>query len=666
MADAQLFRDRREAGRVLAGLLEQYRGEPDVVVLALPRGGVPVGHEVAAALGAALDVFVVRKLGAPDQPEFAVGAIASGGVVVTNDDAIRALGVTSEALERVAEAEQRELRRREKVYRDDRPPAEIAGKTVIVVDDGLATGATMNAALKSIRKSSPARIVVAVPAAPEDTCQELQAHADDVICATTPRPFFAVGQAYWHFDQTSDEEVRALLANPTTGHRLPKAGSRDDPVMAIRRHSVAAPGGVIPDDELIDLVGDARFVLIGEASHGSHEFYAARAQMTRRLIEEEGFRAVAVEADWPDAYRVNRYVRGSGSDASAESALGAFRRFPQWMWRNNVVSEFIDWVRMWNLTDDTDPEGQVGFYGLDLYSMLRSTEEVINYLAERDPMAAQRARDRYSCFDHFADEQRYGYAAAYGAGESCEDDVVAQLVELQQLDLDRVRRDGMDEDDERFYANQNARLVRSAERYYRSMFAGHVASWNVRDRHMLDTVQVLAEHLDTKYPAPARIVVWAHNSHLGDARATELSAGGEINLGQLMREAFPGQCCSIGFTTYTGHVTASHDWGGVATQMRVRPALPTSVEALFHQAHDRDFALRQRDTESNALPSDPRLQRAIGVIYRPETERQSHYFMARLAEQFDAVIHVDTTTALQPLPARAPAGAPAETYPFAV
>lgn len=659
----RVFDDRRQAGRVLADQLQHYRGHTDMVVLALPRGGVPVAYEVAVALQAPLDVFVVRKLGAPQHPELAVGAIASGGILVTNDDTIRTYRVTLEDLEQIAETESRELQRREIAYRDDRPPAEITSKTVIVVDDGLATGATMNAALQAIRAQAPARLVIAVPTAPADTCQELTRTADEVICAATPTPFFAVGESYWKFDQTSDTEVRELLAQAATTSAVRQPTDRsDDALTAIRNHSIPAPGGGVSDEMLANLVGDARFVLIGEASHGTHEFYAARAHMTRRLIEEHGFCAVAVEADWPDAYRVNRYVRHTGTDATADAALAGFERFPQWMWRNTVVRDFVQWLREHN----SRQQAPVGFFGLDLYSLRRSMTEVINYLDRRDPEAAQRARARYSCFEHVTDEQRYGYTAAFGVGQSCEDEVVAQLAELQQLDLDLVRRDGMAEDDERFYARQNARLVTAAEQYYRTMFTGHTASWNLRDRHMLDTLRELADHLDELHDR-ARIVVWAHNSHLGDARATELGDAGQLNLGQLVREHYPDQSATIGFTTYIGTVTAADQWDDPARTIEVRPALPGSIEALFHHADRNDFLLSRTANGQSALPASPLLQRAIGVIYRPATERQSHYFLARPADQYDALIHIDTTTALKPLEAIAePAGEESETYPHAL
>jgi len=667
----RLFRDRRDAGRFLAGLLEEYRGRPDVIVLGLPRGGVPVAYEVATALGAPLDVFLVRKLGTPGREELAMGAIASGGVMVINDDVVRGLAIAPEAIQHAAEREGRELMRRAQAYREGRPFPAVAGKVVIVVDDGLATGSSMRAAIEALRSLRPARIVVAVPAAPESTCRELAALADEVVCATTPSPFFAVGNSYWDFTQTTDEEVRDLL-RAASGSR-PAAGTAPGPteVAVIRADAIPVEEGTPADQVLFDLVGDAQLVLIGEASHGTSEFYAARAQITRRLIEDRGFGAVAAEADWPDAYRVNRYVRGGGDDATAEEALRRFERFPTWMWRNAAVLDFVGWLREHNGRPGRDERAKAGFYGLDLYSLYRSVHEVISYLDRVDPAAADRARKRYACFDQFSDDdaQVYGFAAAFGAGEECEREVVAQLVDLQRHAVEYARRDGLMADDELFYAEQNARTVRAAEEYYRAMFSGRASSWNLRDRHMADTLDALVGHLTRQRGAPAKIVVWAHNSHLGDARATETAASGELNVGQLVRERHPRDCRLIGFTTYTGTVTAASDWEGPAERKWVRPALADSVEELLHEVGEKGFMLRfgAASGSADALCS-ARLERAIGVIYRPETERQSHYFGARVADQFDAVIHIDETRAVEPLErtARWQEGEAPETYPFAV
>ncbi|WP_055490869.1 erythromycin esterase family protein [Streptomyces sp. TP-A0356] len=667
----RLFLDRRDAGRTLARRLEHYRGRPDVLVLALPRGGVPVGYEVATALDAELDVFLVRKLGVPGMEEVAMGAIASGGVLVLNEDVVRGLALSPDVIREVAEREGRELLRRERAYRGDRPPPKVEGRTVILVDDGLATGASMRAALLALKRKHPARIVVAVPTAPESTCQELSAVVDEVICATTPTPFYAVGASYWEFTQVTDEEVRQLLYAASKAAPAAWGAEGVTDAVAVRTGATPVEDGMPQVSALADLVGDARFVLIGEASHGTHEFYAARAAMTRWLIEEKGFCAVAAEADWPDAYRVNRYVRGRSDDGSAEESLRGFERFPTWMWRNTVVLDFVGWLREHNARLGDRETAKAGFYGLDLYSLYRSIDEVISYLDRVDPAAAVRARERYACLERYDgdDGQSYGFQAAFGAGETCEQEIVEQLEELQRNAVEYAQRGGLLAEDEVFYAERNAVAVRNAAEYYRSMFGGRVSSWNLRDRHMVETLDALDEHLSRQRGDLAKIVVWEHNSHLGDARATESAMRGELNVGQLVRENHPDGCRLLGFTTYTGTVTAAHDWGGAAERKWVRPALPDSVEELFHEVGEKEFLL---DFGSAPLAAErlraTRLERAIGVIYRPDTERQSHYFIARPADQFDALIHIEETRALEPLErtARWETGEAPETYPFAV
>lgn len=663
----RVFRDRREAGQILASLLGAYRDRGDVIVLGLARGGVPVAWEVAAALHAPLDAFIVRKLGAPGHEEFAVGALASGGRVVVNDDVVRGLRIAPQELRAIAEREGRELVRREAAYRDGRPPVDVTGKTVILVDDGLATGASMFAAVQALREAEPAHIVIAVPAAPESTCRELAGLVDDMVCASMPTPFLAVGESFWDFRQVTDDEVRQLLSAPTTGAAVSRPAART-PAEVIRGVAIDAPQGLPPRETLDELVGDARVVLIGESSHGTHEFYEARAAITKWLIEEKGFCAVAAEADWPDAYRVNRYVRGLGDDKSADEALSGFERFPAWMWRNTVVSDFVDWLRAHNRLHASDGR-QAGFYGLDLYSLHRSMGEVIAYLDKIDPKAAARARERYGCFDHAAadDGQAYGFSAAFGAGPSCEKEAIEQLVEIQRNALAYARMDGLLAEDELFYAEQNAQTVRNAEVYYRAMFSGRVTSWNLRDKHMAQTLEALLTHLDRHSDAPsARIVVWAHNSHVGDARATEVWADGQLTLGQLARQRYGDDARLIGFSTYSGTVTAASDWGGVAERKVVRPALGGSIEELLHETGRSAFFVSPLISPDATDPlSAVRLGRAIGVIYRPETERQSHYFHVRPADQFDAMIHIDQTRALEPLEVTSLwiAGETPETYP---
>jgi len=442
------------------------------------------------------------------------------------------------------------------------------------------------------------------------------------------------------------------------------------PIVTDLVHDAASPlvGASADYDRLLEFIGDAHFVLLGEASHGTHEFYRHRAQITKRLIQEKGFTVVAVEADWPDAYRVNRYVREQSGDADAAEALAGFRRFPAWMWRNVDVLDFIGWLRAYN---DSLSAGtrKAGFYGLDLYSLHASIEEVLNYLDKVDPEGAQRARRRYACFENFGeDPQEYGYAAGLGLSHTCEAEVINQLIDLQKRAAEYARRDGRIAADDFFYAEQNARLVKNAEQYYRTMFRGRISSWNLRDAHMAETLDSLVEHFALQGRRP-KVVLWAHNSHLGDARATEVGRLGEWNVGQLVRERHGRKAVLIGFTTYTGTVTAASNWGGSAERKRVRPAMPGSYEALFHDAGIPAFLLTlPRGTPVSKGLSETMWERAIGVIYLPESELASHYFHARLSDQFDAVIHVDRTRAVEPLEPTSEwgIGEPAETFPSGV
>jgi erythromycin esterase-like protein len=428
--------------------------------------------------------------------------------------------------------------------------------------------------------------------------------------------------------------------------------------------SVAVPltGAASDLDALVESIGDARFVLLGEATHGTHEFYFARAMLTRRLISERGFAGVAVEADWPDALRLNAFIHGEGHDSDAQEALGNFERFPRWMWRNAEVLELMRWLRAHN--DTQPPERKAGFYGLDLYSLHASMRAVVDYLGRVDPEAGQRARERYACFDRYGpDPQSYGSATAYGFEQGCEDAVIEQLLELQQ----RPAQGAREEDVRFFHAVMNARLARDSEAYYRAMYAGRNDSWNLRDTHMADTADALADFLTQRRGEPAKLVLWAHNSHLGDARATQLGDQGELNLGQLMRQRHGRETYNVGFTTYTGTVIAAREWDEPGLRRRVRPALPGSYEHLFHELGIPRFLLRMEDLgEAASGLRERRLERAIGVVYAPRTERWSHYFYADLPAQFDAVLHYDDSRALKPLDADAghEEEDAADTYPF--
>jgi erythromycin esterase-like protein len=391
------------------------------------------------------------------------------------------------------------------------------------------------------------------------------------------------------------------------------------------------PNGIQP---LLDLIGDAHLVLIGAATHGTHEFHRIRADLTAALVRDKQFNVVAAEADWPDAHRLDRWVRQAGAEQGPEALLDDLVRFPCWTWRNDIVVDFIQWLRHYNARHAA--VDRVGLHGLDLYSHHASMEAALTYLGKVNPAAASRVQRRYEYFEALGTgEQSDGHAATLGLSRSCEDDVVAQLMALQKATASGY-----------FLAEQSARLVRDAEPYYRAMFGGHVNSWNLRETHMMETLDALIDWT-ARRAGYARAVVWAHNSHVGDARATQMADCGGLNLGRLARERHGDLVFLIGFTTHTGTVTAARAWDQPAELRQVVPSIAGSYEELFHQSGAERFIL-PIDQARQALTA-PRLERAVGAIYTPETERASHYFRARMADQFDAVIHVDSTTALTPL-----------------
>lgn len=879
-----LFTDRVDAGRRLAARLKAL-DLPNPVVYALPRGGVPVALEVAKALEAPLDLVLVRKIGAPGQPELALGAVVDGAQAQTviNEDVRAMTGADDAYLEKVRRSELDEIERRRKFYLGDHAPISPAGRTAIVVDDGLATGATAKAALRALRRNGAARIVLAVPVGPADTLEEMRAEADVVLCLQTPEHFVGVGGFYDDFHQLTDAETldllrqawkaeaparppeirriqvrtpplglagdlqspvnarglvlfahgsgssrmsprnravadslnargfatllidllsedeaddrrkvfdiqllgerlldvaawigaqpelaklplglfgastgaaaalvaaarlgprvsavvsrggrpdlagaalgqvtaptllivggadydvielnrqaRALLRCETAMTLVPGAGhlfeepgaledvmalagdwfqaklagadaaiengpARDAPARALavtpaaRLAAAVEPLPDIDDPDFaraFDRYADARVILLGEASHGTSEFYRARAAITRRLIEEHGFNIVAVEADWPDAASIDRHVRLKPHRAMSTPP---FSRFPTWMWRNTDVDGFVRWLRDQNAARPA--ASRAAFYGLDLYNMRASMAAVLAYLDEVDPAAAAEARERYACLTPWSSEPAaYGRAALSEGYAICEQPIVRTLVDLVHNAVEYAAQDGEDF----FDAAQNARLVADAERYYRVMYqAGH-ASWNLRDQHMFDTL----DHILSLRGPSAKAVVWAHNSHIGDARHTDMGAArGELNIGQLCRERFGRDAALIGFGTHTGTVMAASNWDAPAMVMGVNPSRPDSYEALCHEVGVERFLLDVRPGRNETVRGmlrEPRLERYIGVIYRPDSERMSHYAHASLSDQYDGFVWFDETRAVTPLSTEVAAGED-ETYPF--
>lgn len=411
-------------------------------------------------------------------------------------------------------------------------------------------------------------------------------------------------------------------------------------------------------DKLLHRIGNSRLVLLGEASHGSAEFYEMRARITRELIEKKGFTIVAVEADWPDASHINHFIHNRSPDPLLVDA--PFSRFPTWMWANKSVLEFCHWLKSFN-TAVVDKDLAVGFYGLDLYSLNSSIEAVLNYLQEVDPETAELARDRYSCLTPWAnDPSIYAQLMLSKQYKKCEKEVLATLRDLLKQRLAYSEANG-----QRFFdAEQNARLVANAERYYRTLYYAEQNSWNQRDQHMFDTLQSILKFRGDQ----SKAIIWEHNSHIGDARATQMSARGEFNLGQLVREKYKRSSYLIGFGTDHGTVAAASEWGGPMEIKQVQPAHMDSYEWLFHQVPTDNFILPlikplQQNVRRRLLAE--RLERAIGVIYRPESELQSHYFYASLARQFDEYIWFDETRAVEPL-SRQENKRVLETFPFGI
>ncbi|MBX4958193.1 erythromycin esterase family protein [Rhizobium lentis] len=873
------FRDRFDAGRQLATKLVALTLEQPVVY-ALPRGGVPIALEISRALQAPLDLLLVRKIGAPGTPEVALGAVVegSGAETVINEEVRMATGADDTYLERARQRELVELERRRALYLGSRARLKPAGRTAIVVDDGLATGATAKAALIAIKNQGAAKVVLAVPVAPEATLAEMRPYADIIVCLHPVRAFPGVGAFYSDFHQLTDEETIGLLRQgwvrggttgsahsrrsilvpplglvgdlsvpldprgiilfahgsgssrlsprnaavadrlndkgfatllldlltadeakdrrnvfdiPLLAERLLEAaiwiqaepdiadlplglfgastgagaamlaaaelqgrvaavvsrggrpdlagprlaeieaptllivGGDDREVLTLNQkalHALACekllkivpgathlfeePGALeavtdlasawfehyllkpnqpptsatpqsisqtsavavlrtaaepLPSLEdanfaaVFDRFAQARVILLGEASHGTSEFYLARAAITRRLIERHGFTIVAVEADWPDAAAIDRYVRQSPHRPMHSTP---FARFPTWMWRNKDVDVFISFLRNHNAKKLQGEK--VGFYGLDLYNMTASIAAVLAYLDRVDPEAAQIARERYACLSPWSREPAaYGRASLTEGYALCERPVTRILIDLLQKELQYAKNDGA----EFFDAMQNARLVADAERYYRAMYYGARESWNHRDQHMFNALQNILAWTGPK----AKAVVWAHNSHIGDARFTEMGMErGELNIGQLCRQAYGRDAALIGFGTHSGTVAAASEWDGPMEIKAIRPSRPGSYEDLFHKVGaDRflvDFRAKEHDNLRRVIAA-PRLERYIGVIYRPETERWSHYSYASLSDQYDAFVWFDQSCAVIPLPTEVAAGED-ETYPF--
>ncbi len=854
------FQDRVEAGKILAEKLAGYAAQRPLI-LALPRGGLPVAAEIAARLAAPLDILAVKKIGAPNRPELAIGAISEDGIPILNEELIAILDPDRSHVTRATHEKAEEVHNQVSAYRKVMPLISVKARIVILVDDGLATGATMEAAMRVLRNRGAARIIVAVPVASSEAYAMVKAQADDIFALSVPREFYAVGQWYRDFSEVTDEDAIAILRNqrPISGldsqfssidlltdagpirgdlampphvkgiilfahgsgssRKSPRnklvaqelqkegfatllfdllteeeagdgknvfdidlladrlllakqwvnefhadlpigyfgastgagaalqaaaqdpagvfavvsRGGRPDMAVASLAH-VSAPtlllvGGndmsVIPlnreacdrlphgrmviipgaghlfeepgkleevieyaadwfqehlperefsivepkeevvreiirlakplrhDRDLHELAGKiagARIVMLGEATHGTHEFYEIRRELSQILIKEHGFNFIAVEGDWPDCFEINRFIQGKNSKG-IHAIMEGFQRWPSWMWANEELLHLAEWMR----------DYRAGFFGLDVYSLFDSIRVIQKYAQKFGAGVGAEFLRRYSCFEPFERDEVAYAKSLFQFPDGCEEEVAENLGALLKVRLEETRLS----EEELFNARQNARVIKNAEKYYRAMLSGEVTSWNVRDRHMMEMLTLLLKH----HGPGSKAIVWAHNTHIGDYRATDMVTEGYINLGGLARESLgEEQVALVGFGTYGGAVRAGNAWGAPEQVMRLPNAKKGSLEAYFHKAvreihHEKFYLCFDAQSKRSAL-NRRHGHRAVGVVYSPAYEISGHnYVPTELANRYDAFVFVDRTSSLLSLKPKPLHGLIPETWP---
>ncbi len=642
------FRNRSEAGQRLAKRL--LRSEwSDAVVLALPRGGVPVAAPLARKLGVPLQVLIVRKLGAPLQAEFALGAMVEDGTVWLNESAIRFEAVKPSEIEAIREREWQKILQQKSRFRGGAGLPPLTGRTVILVDDGIATGATVFAAIDSLKKQNVKKILVAVPVCAPSTARQIEASGAGLLALLEPERLISVGMWFDDFSQVEDEEVMGELSGSSRRRRSPESLSQ---LIADRMQPLGSDLDLAP---LIARLRHRKVVMLGEATHGTAEFYRFRARLSDWLLRNEGFSFVAVEGDWPDAERLHRHIR-NGKHRTAKEVMKSFRRWPTWLWANEETAEFIESRRVTE---------RAGFYGLDVYSLFESMNCVIEYASRENPFLARLLKERYACFEPF-ERDEYAYARSLQRfPEGCAEEVLQNLEALL-----RARLLPGEPREERFSAEQNARIVVNAEAYYRALLGSDEHSWNVRDSHMLDTLDQIFGWCGQSQ-RPGKGIVWAHNTHIGDYRATDMSGAGYVNLGGLARQTYGAdQVALVGLSTYSGKVVAARAWGGREQILSIPPASEGSWEAHFHEAlllrgWRQGYLLFEPGDHEGAL-AQVLGQRAIGVVYHPGHEGRRNFVPTSLSRRYDAFVMFDETHPLRSLHNAHLAGRFPETWPKGV
>lgn len=642
------FKDRDEAGKLLADKLSSY-GHFDPIVLALPRGGVPIAAIIAEKLKASLDVVLVKKIQAPGSEEFAIGAVAEDERPMLNESYINAENLDRDKIASTIVKRISEIRKRSILYREKLPALSLIGRTCILVDDGLATGATMVAAVEWLKTKKVKRIIIAVPIASTEGAKMVTPMVDEFVSLVTSSNMIAVGYWYEEFNQVSDNEVLQYLERRhDSKSSLPKAKSIPEEI-----DKIAVPFKKSEElKSMIEEMSKHRIVMLGEATHGTKEYYQMRREISEILIQDYGYDFIAVEGDWPACYNLNKFAHSDSKKSSEEIVHNSFHRWPTWMWANDEIPPLIDWMKKNDMG---------GFYGLDVYSLFESLDETKKYLAKINPKLAAELVAGYECFDEFGKNEMKYAESLLKFPEGCEKEVVANLRELLRLRINDVQLSNK----EFFDVKQNARVVESAEKYYHTMLSGSVDSWNIRDQHMLETL----EHLLHFYGPNSKAIIWAHNTHVGDYHATDMLKDGYINLGGLARERFGFEDVFLcGFGSYKGEVTAAKAWGAEVQNMILPEAKTDSIEEYFHHAAEKSNAEKLYVPLKN-LDKDSPLNRvcghrAVGVVYDPIHERfGSNYVPTKLASRYDAFLFIDETHALKPIPSTFIYGEFPETWP---
>ena len=652
-----LFKDRRQAGVKLAEKLKLSDSEiSNAILIALPRGGVAVGVEVANALQIPMDVLIVRKVGHPLYSEYGIGAVTEDEFSFLDPEALGVDKIPEEIIAELFAQEKKEVARRRLKYRNDRPLVDLKNKVVIIVDDGLATGVTARLAARFAKFKEAQKVILAIPVC-LGSADSLRQDFDDVVCISESSNFNSVGQFFRQFDQVSDEEVIHLLADA----QKQLTGAIQPPEVPLTIEQVvlknAVPLRTRFDFKLLtEKLKNAKIVMLGESSHGTQEFYEWRRLISQELISQHGFNFIAVEGDWPACSKVNDFIKSKEKTQDVHQVFKNFERWPTWMWANTDSVKLAEWLKKFN--EKKPAKTQAGFYGLDVYSFFESIDEVIKNLHKIDPVAAKQAKHHYACLDRFERDERTYAKSLHQFPEGCASQVVEALQDLLKLKLSRADASDL------FEAQQNARVVKNAEHYYSALVHGNEDSWNVRDHHMMETLDVLLK----RHGPEAKAIVWAHNTHIGDYRATNMVDYGQVNIGGLAREEWgESQVALLGFGTYSGEVVASRSWDGQVEVMPVPPGRVDTYEDVFHKValglNSNSFFLWLKDDLKNSELKKMRGHRAIGVVYQPNSDRNGNYVPTSLSQRYDGFVFVDQTHALTPLKQKFSKNEIPETWP---